>query len=417
MAEIVGGQRWLQLDTTVESVAGVKNSTQTLKPFRCVGGGIGLNPGVQFIEVEEHAGSTSQPAPVKSHTAPSGTVQVIPSPYDSGVDFDPGSATSSIFHALLALGMTRTSGVLPSFSLYDALPGIWTTEYLGCKVGGFSFGFSAGSPQFDFSVDIAGLHGGRLSSGLSSVGTLPSSRHWRVAQVIMQVGADLTVVTNNRTITAFQGTFSNNLSAQGLQVYYPTSRNDTTATGVQQLQEGTESLEGTMELTVADASWFDRLIGGTAASLRLMMFHPDSTMYTSSGTFTTTSNPTVAIAEDFTTGAMAAGSYVLLQDTTSSNPDNWKTEVLRVKTETAAGSGGTNSIQLETDGSTDTESAGRSQSFAAGTKIFTLGAQFRIPSVRITNLALSTSVSEKQKQTISWRAEPVSNVLMGYMVR
>lgn len=417
MAEIVGGQRWMQLDTTVESVAGVKNGTQTLKPFRCVGGQINMNPGVQYIDVEEHAGSTSQPAPIKSHTEPGGTVQIIPSPYDAGVDFDPGAATSSIFHAMLALGMTRTSGVLPSFSLYDAFPGLATIEYLGTKVGGFSFGFGAGGNFLDFSVDLASLHAGRLTSGLSSVGTLPSSRHWIVAQTIMQIGADLTVVTSNRKVTALQGNFSNNLTKAGKQVYYPSSRNDTVATGVQQLQEGEETLEGTIELTMEDDDWLDRFLGGTSASLRIMAFHPDSLTFTTGASVTTTSNPTVVIAEDFTTGQLVAGSYVLLQDTTSSNPDNWKTEVLRVKTETATGGAGTNSIQFETDGANDSESVGRSQTFASGTKIFTLGMQLRIPSVKVVGWSPSGAVREKQRQTVNWRAEPASNVLLGYMVR
>ncbi len=416
MAEIIGGERWVQFDTTVEAVAGVKNGTQTLKPFRAVGGGIGLNPQVQFIEVEEHAGSTSQPAPVKSHVAPAGTIQVIPSPYDSGVDYDPGGGTASIFKRLMSLAMTRTSGVLSSLSFYDALPSLATIEYLGCKIGGFTFGFDAGGQQLDFSIDLLGLNAGRLSSGLSAVGTLPSSRHWRVAQLVMHVGADLTVVASNRKVQAFSGTFSNNLTAAGLQNWYPTARNDTTSPGVQELQEGEASLEGSIELTMTDSTWLDRFIGGTAAAFRMMAFHPDSSLLTSSGSFTTTSNPTVTIAEDFST-EVEVGDIVLLQDASAANPDSWKTEVLRVKTVTAAGGGGTNSIQLETDGATDAESVGRSQSFSAATKIFTKGCQFRIPSARVTAHAPTGSVREKVRQTLSWRAEPSSGTLLGFMCR
>lgn len=416
MAQIIGGERWVQLDTTQEAVAGVKNGAQTLKPFRTVGGGIGLNPQVQFIDVEEHAGSTSQPLPQRSHVAPAGTLQVIPSPYDSGVDFDPSAGTASIFRQLLSAALTRVSGVLPSFSMYDALPNLATIEYLGCKIGGFNVGFASGSPQLDFSIDIAGLDAGRLTTGLTAVGTLPSSRHWRVAQITMQVGADLTVVTNNRKIQAFNAAFSNNLLAAGLQVRYPALRNESSSAGIQELQEGQASLEGTIELTMEDSTWLDRFLGGTAAAFRLMAFHPDSALYTSSGTFTTTSNPTVVIAEDFTT-QFEVGDIVFLQDTTSTNPDNWKGEVLRVKTVTSVGVGGVNSIQLETDGANDTESVGRSQSFGAGTKIFTRGAQFRIPSARIISHAPSGSVREKVRQTLGWRAEPVSNVLIGAMVR
>lgn len=417
MAQILGGQRWLQIDTTAEAVPGVKNSTQTLKPFRCVGGGIGLNPQVQFIEAEEHAGSSTQPAPVLSHTAPAGTVQVIPSPYDSGVDYDPGAGTISIFRQLLNTATTRTSGVLASHSIYDALPGLITTEYLGCKVNGFSIGFS-GNPQLDFSVDVLGLNAGRLSTGLSAVGTLPSSRHWKVAQISMQVGADLTVVASTRTITAFGASWSNGITPSGLQTYYPGSRNDTSANGIQVLFEGEESCEGTLELLLEDAAWYDRFIGGTAAAFRLMAFHPDSVALTSSSSFTSTSNPTVAIAEDYTTGQIEVGDYALLQDTSAADPTSWKTEVLRVKAVTPAGAGGTNSVQFETDGGTDAESAGRSQSFAAGTRIFSKGMQIRIPKAKVTAWSSPTPVREKAKQTLSWRGElDSSSNLLKFMVR
>lgn len=417
MTQMVGGQRWLQMDTTVESVAGVKNGTQTLKPFRCVGGGIGLNPSVQYVDVEEHAGSTSQPAPAKSHVAPAGTVQVIPSPYDSGLDFDPGAGSRSILWRLLSLALSRTSGVLSSFSLYDAFPSIATIEYLGCKVAGLGFGFSSGGSQLDFSIDVNALDAGRLSSGLSAVGTLPSSRHWRIAQITMQVGASLSVVTNNRNIQAFAAAFSNNLAAAGLQVRYPSARNETSSAGIQELQEGEATLGGSIELTVEDNAWLDRFLGGTAAAFRLMAFHPDSLMFTSSGSFTTTSNPTVLIAEDYTTGQIEAGDYVLLQDTSASDPASWVTEVLRVKAVTAAGAGGTNSIQLETDGSVDSESVGRSQSFTAATKIFTRGLQFRIPSAVVNGWQPSPDVRTKQRQTVNWRAQESSGVLFGFMVR
>jgi hypothetical protein len=416
MPEIIGGERWVQFDTTVEAVAGVKNGTQTLKPFRAVGGGIGLNPQVQFIEVEEHAGSTSQPAPVKSHVAPAGTIQVIASPYDAAVDFDPGAGTASIFKRLISLAMTRTSGVLSSLSFYDALPNLATVEYLGVKLNGFTFSFEANGQQLDFSIDLLGLNAGRLNTGLTTVGTLPTSRHWRVAQMVMQAGADLTVVASNRKVQAFSGSFSNNLTAAGKQVWYPTGRNDTTAPGVQELQEGEASLEGTFELTMTDSTWLDRFLTGTTAAFRLMAFHPDSSTLTSSGSFTTTSNPTVIIAEDFTT-EVEVGDIVLLQDASAANPDSWKTEVLRVKTVTSAGGAGVNSIQLETDGANDAESVGRSQSFSAATKIFTKACQFRIPSTRITAHAPTGAVREKVRQTLSWRAEPLSGTLLGFMCR
>lgn len=419
MAEIIGGERWMQVDTTAETNPGVKNGSQTLKPFRVVGGGIGLKENPQFIDVEEHANATSQPVPIKSDVAPAGTVSLIPSPFDSAVDYDPTGTTRSLFAFMLTAAKMRTAGLLGSFSLYDVFNGLVTREYLGCKVGGFRLGFGDNSPQLDFGIDLFGLHAGRLTTPkvTGDAGTFPSSRHWFIAQVAFQIGADLTVTTNNRTVNAFEAAQSNALVAKGKQVYYPSGRNDTKATGVQQLQEGELSLQGSIELTLADNTWYDRMIGGATGGIRILAAHPDSLIFTSSGTFSTTANPTILIAEDFTGTQIEAGDYVYLEDSSAANPDNWKKEVLRVMAVTVAGGGGVNSIQLETDGAVDPASTGRNQSFAAGSRIFTRGFQMRIPAVTVLDWEPVGGVREKVRQRVPWRAGLVSGQLYDTMVR
>lgn len=416
MATIIGGERSMRVDTTPETIVGVPNGSPTYKPFRARGGGIGMKESLATFQTEEHANSQSQPAPTSSNFEPSGSVGIIPSPYDAGTNF----GGVSFFRFCLASTITRISGQLVSYSFQDISPGILTRDILGVKFDGMSLSMPDSGKFLAASVNLRGLHAGRLATPIASgaVGTFPSSRDWKVANMSALIGADLTVNTSDRTMRNLQINLANNCKSGAPVYYYPGAlRAETRRYGVATVDEGQLTVTGSFEVDLADASWFDRFAQGTTGAIRVLGWHPDSLAFTT-GAFSSTANPTVTITEDFTVGQIAAGNYVYLEDASASDPTTWKREVLKVKTETATGGAGVNTVQFETDGATDTESTGRSQSFTSGTRLLTLGLQLRIPQFTVTDFELIGGVGDRVRGRVSFIAGiSGSNPILGYMVR
>lgn len=420
MAQTTGGERWIRIDTTEETNEGVANSSPTWRGVRAVGGAIGLAPGKQTIDIEEEANVTTQPAPLLSHFAPGGTVGVIPSCHDTTTTF--GSGTDGFFRWLLDWFFTRTSGILASHSIEVANPSILTEQYLGCKPAELSIGWSENGGKLDVGVTINAQNVGRrataLTTAVAASVTFPSSRDWIVSQIGLQIGADLTVTSSNRTVTALQLSLSNNLTPGAPTYFYPSNGDpqETRRNGLSELREGELSLSGSISFLLEDDTWFDRYMEDDSTdkrgALRLLAFHPDSTRTTMVGAETTDGVDNEILVASGT--GFAAGDVVYLEDASAADPTTWDKEVLELSSVV------TNTLTVITNGSDDNgESNGRSQAFAAGSFVYSKGLQIRVPQFQITDIQRTGGARDKVGVTVSFIGEIASGEtqVLGYLLK
>lgn len=415
MAEIVGGEQWQRIDSTAESVPGVVNASPTWKDFRVVGGGFGLRNTKQTIDTTEEACNVSQPAASLSHHVPRGTVQVIPSPHDSGMNFG-GSPTKSLLRFLLDWAITRTSGVLSSHSIQRTQNDIVTQEFSGLKVNTLEVGFDAGGGGGAFlqvSADLLGRFGGRLATALGSgdCGTLPSSRHWIVAQCSAQIGDDLTVDTTDRTLRSLRISISNNLKEGAPTYQYAgASAQESIRRGLQEVTEGDLKITGSFEITLTDDAWFDRYMESDSADLvgaiRLLCFHPDSTVFTISGAgfdSNPASDATCTVSTD-PSSDVTAGTVAYFEDADDSDPVNHFKEVLQCQAPVT-----TSAFTVDLN-ETNSGSLGRDHTYTTtGTsRVYTKGFTLMLGEVKITDWEPVGNVDEKVRQRVTFEAQTPS---------
>ena len=405
MAQTTGGERWCRIDTTAETVDGVVNGSPTWRGFRARGGGIGLSPSKQTIDIEEEANVTTQPAPILSHFAPTGAIGVIPSPHGT---IEYGAGTDGFFRWLLDWFFTRTSGKLATHTIEVTNPSILTEQYPGCKPGELSIGWSQGGGILEVSFTPQAMSAGRTATALTTTTassiTMPSSRDWIVSQVSAMIGANTSVTSTNRTITALQLNLTNTLTEGNPTYFYPTvgDPQETLRRGLAEWREGEVKLTGSMTILLENDDWFDRFLEDDSTDnrggLRILAFHPDSTRTTMAGAETTDGvDDVIAVAS--ATG-FAAGDVVYLEDPSAADPTTWDKEALEIASILV------NDITLITDGTDDNaESNGRSFAYASGSYVYSKGLQLRIPQFQITDHARVGGARDKVAVTINFVGE------------
>lgn len=426
MAEIVGGEQWQRIDSTKESVPGVVNGSPTWDDFRVVGGGFGLRPTKATIDVTEEAGNVSQPAASLSHFVPRGSLNVIPSPFDTGMNFG-GSPTRGFLRFLLDWALRRTAGVLDSHTVQRVQNDIVTQEFTGVKVNAMDIGFDAGGGGGAFlnvSVDCLGRFAGRLATALGDGdrGTAPSLRHWIVAQCSAQIGADLAVSTTNRTLRSLRINLANNLKEGAPTYQYAgASAQESVRRGLQEVTEGDLKVTGSFEITLTDETWFDRYMESDAAdtvgAIRLLCFHPDSSVFTISGAGFD-SNPAAdancTVSTDPTT-IITAGSVCYFEDASDSDPANHFKEVLQTQAPITSSAFG---VDLN---ETNEGSLGRDHTYTTtGTsRVYSKGFTMMLGEVKVTDWETVGNVDEKVRVRVTFEAQTPSgwSLPVKYLVR
>ena len=429
MATTVGGQQWQRIDSTPEAVAGVRNASPAWDSFRVVGGGFGLRGQKATIDTSEEACTVSQPAPSLSHTVPRGSINVIPSPWDTGMDFG-GSPTRGFLRFLLDWALQRTNGVLDSHTIHRVANDIVTQEFLGLKPNSLSLGFDAGGAGGSFlnvSADLLGMFMGRLTDAArldaADCGTFPSSRHWIVAQCGAQIGDDLNVSTTDRTLRALQIEMANNLKEGApIYTYGGSDVQESVRTGLQEVTEGDLKITGSFEVALEDAAWFDRYMESGAVkvgAIRLLCFHPDSALFTITGAGLTT-NPAAdqmgEVAEN-PSGANLIGAAAYLEDSTAADPTTWSREVLQVVSTQNTPTFG---IEFDCDESNE-GSLGRNITYATSgaSRIYTAGMTLMLGEVKVTDWEPVGAVDEKVRQRVTFEAQTPAgwSLPIKYLVR
>lgn len=418
MAETTGGERWMRIDTNKESTAGIENGSPAWAGIRVRGGGFGLAAGRQTFDTEEQANVSTQPAPALSHFSPSGSIDVIPSPWDSGLSFGdaPGAAgTMGVMRFLLEKVFTRTSGTLDSHTIYEVANDVLTRRFTGCKFNGLTMGFSGGDPRWSMSTDVVGRTIGRKATGLvsSDAPTFPSSRDWlvRAASVELQDQGNLNAAFSSvsGTITSLQITANNNVTASTPGRFYPDTSDGLTEDvhyGMRNLVEGELEVTGSFQIRMEDETWFDKFMAGGKAEIRVHLFHPDSVVGT------TTSGDDTMDGDSNTTGrscspptsrrASRQGRSHILNHSATAAPTAWPRGVFFVDSVSGA------TITFDTNGSSQALSKGRGQVFdadAGNSRAYSLGATFYLPEVVIENVEPTGGAREKLDQTVTWRAQ------------
>lgn len=433
MAETTGGERWARIDTTAESTAGIQNASPTWAGFRTTGAGFGMQLAKQTIDVTEQANTTTQPAAILSHHAPGGTVDVIPSPWDSGITFG-GSPTMGFLKFLFDWALTRTSGVLGSHTIHETQNGILTRQFMGCKINQLTISFSASGGQgavVGVSLDLVGQFGGRAATALATgaAPTFPSSRHWIVSQASVEMGTQLTneydvFTAGENSLEALSITISNNITAGAVGYTYPATAvgaQETRRLGIRDLREGELKVTGNYTIKSENDDWFDRMMESDSTDLtgflRLLAFHPDSSLFTltttaldtdhtgDTATATTTADPSTAVT---------AGDCVYLEDSTGADSEAWEREVLECVSTTSS------TVVLDTDASTDDESLGRDNVYdATGSgRLYSKGLQMRVPQFKVQGIEFPGGASDKVLATVNFEAEADSaGDVFGALVR
>ncbi len=436
MAETTGGERWARVDYTAEAVPGVQNAVPTWSPFRVAGGGFGVKLAKAVLDVTEQANTVTQPADVLSHHAPGGTMDVIPSPFDTGVHFG-GSPTRGFLRFLLDWALTRTSGVLDTHTIHETQNNLLTRQFMGCKINQMTLSFQSTGGAGGFltvSTDIVGMFGGRAATALltGAMGTLPSSRHWIVSQVSVELGKQLVAefsgfTASNNSLSAFSITLNNNITPGAVGYQYPATAvlaQEDRRNGIRELLEGELEVTGSFTIKSEDDSWFDRMMESDSTDLtgflRVLAFHPDSALAVISGTgFTadhTADTSDCEVAAD-PTSDFFVGDVPYIEDASAADPETWEREVLHVTGTNAAAPA---EITFDTDASTDSESLGRDTVFDAtgDSRVYSKGLQLRVPQFKVQDIEFPGDASSKVEQTVTFQAEADSaGDVFGALVR
>lgn len=432
MATLIGSERFARFDTVAEATPGAANASPTFKPFRMAGGGgSGWNFGKQTIATEEEANVTAQPAPTLDTFNPTISTAVIPSPWDSGMDY--GTDNDGFLRWLLEWFFTRTSGLLDSHTFElchttSAGTGIQTQQFLGCKPATLTLTTSGG--LMACTLGMQALNAGRRATAITATGTFPSERNWKVRNIGFMIGDDLTPVGTNSSVRDVTIEISNNLAPGPPQIWRPKDSgngdaNETNRYGIAYLAEGQLTVTGSLTIDLEDSNMLDRTLedlSSTRMGLRLLAFHSGSAHSTTTGA--ETSGPTDPEVWDVQAGDgsnFVAGDVLYLEDSDNADPESWIREVLELN------SVATDALSIETGGGDDnSESDGRSQSFGAGSHVFSKGLQIRIPQAQITGITPTAGAGDRVGQTVSFQAEiPTSSAPqaggvdapMGFLVR
>ena len=427
MVQIQGQSRWLRVDTAAETTPGVANGSQTIRNAELASGGFGLNANAVYDDAQIEGNRSAQPSFDKAGFNPQGSIEMVASPYVL-------ASTGNFMNFMLTAATTRTAGALSSYTMYEVNPlsGInHARQFTGNKFNGLSFSWDEGNRLKNPVADIMGQYSERVShSTVNGWGTptFPSYRNWNFTFMGLQLGAaSATVTTIDKTLRNFTLDLTNGCTHGKMGYVYDSS--GSRRNGPTEVVEGEYGITGSFEVKMQNADWLDRYLNDTSCQIRLMGFHPDSpaTRLKQASMITDPDESDgVITATVWDSSNITAGDYVYIEDSTAANPNNWVREVLYASAATDDSSGGTDTIGLEIDGATKTESVGRNQTFTgdaatladSNTRIYKLGMQLLIRSFDVTNREPVGGALDTIYERITYRAAVSgSNSLLGWMVR
>jgi hypothetical protein len=412
MATIAGLKRFLEIDSVAEAVPGVMNgaSAGNLEYAELISAGFNINESPQFDDIAVEANLDAQPAPQTAGFRPEGNVEIVAAPFDAAVP----TATQSWMRFIFDWTIARTSGVLDAHTLtqWNPITGSgFGRQVTGCKPNTMNLTWSSTDRLKNPVLGIMGMFPSKSTASVPASPAFPTNRFWNFTYIGAQVsGTAYSTYTGatsaDKTLRNVSIDVSNGITQESPGYQY--ASDGTLITGISELSEGDLEVTGSFERALKNATeFFDPMLAGTTGQIRLVGFHPNAsktTIVDSAGIDTSNASDggastitvTVTDASIFT-----VGNYVYIEDTTASDPDSWKREVLYVQTVNESA----NTIVLNLNGQdTLKESIGRGQTFVDGSYIYNLGIQLFIRDFTITGWEPVGGAPDKIYERITFRA-------------